>query len=156
MSQSPEPIVPRGSSLRCGTGLRDEILLAEILYDLLASQPEIEPFTQALSTVSFRFVPRDLQGRNNEPNVESYLDELNRQIQIQLNDLGERWLVGLERQGHAALGFCAAELASVRELQRIPRGVISAGRRLDVRLRPIGLQSAVPWHRSDPAFRNPR
>jgi len=128
----------RPSPLDGTSSLRDEILLAELLYDLLAARPEIEPLTQVLTSATFRFVPIDLSATRSESHVREFVDGLNRQLgeALQMEQMQNAVRVFESEEG-VALRLCASHLLSRLD---DPRALIdewiALGRALDGRLRP--------------------
>lgn len=120
--------------------LSDDIHLAQQLFHLVTLHPELEPLTQALSITTFRFVPRDLSPVLNEQ-VETYLNDLNRQLLTQLNAGGNVYLSNAVIRGKFALRACIVNFrTTLADLRILPPLVVSLGSELDARLRPEPLR----------------
>ena len=116
--------------------LRDEILLAELLYDVLAAREEIEPFSQVLATATVRFVPVDLRSRRGDEQVEAYLDRLNARLATQMVAGRTRYVWHSEVSGHAVLKICAAAVLFLLQNPKwLVRRLIGQGRAMDRQLR---------------------
>jgi len=116
--------------------IRDDILTAELLSDLLRSEPEIEILQQVIGSDTFRYVPRDLFEYRDIEMVRSYLDSLNHYLALELSlgpslNLHEQRIHGMTaiRVGVSNIDFRHSGL------QGVPHHVASSGKRLDLALR---------------------
>jgi hypothetical protein len=126
--------------------IRDDILLAETLSDLLSSEPEIELLEQVMSSTTFRFVPLDLHSSEDAEDVSAYLDWLNTELSAQLES-GTTLPLSEERvRGTVAIRACVVDTGyasiggsgtggSEAQVREVPCLVAHAGHRLDAKLR---------------------
>jgi len=126
--------------------IRDDILLAETLSDLLSSEPEIELLKQVMSSTTFRFVPLDLHSAEDAKDVSAYLDWLNTELSAQL-ERGTALPLCEERvHGNVAIRACLVDTGysstggsgpggSQAQVREVPCLVARAGHRLDAKLR---------------------
>jgi aromatic-L-amino-acid/L-tryptophan decarboxylase len=123
--------------------ISDNVRLAGRLYESISQFPELEAFTQSLSITTFRFVPRDLDAR--DEGAEGYLDRLNCELLTRLQNSGEVYLSNAVIHGRFALRACIVnfrtELADVEALLPL---VVRIGKELDSASRPEALRSRLP------------
>ncbi len=118
--------------------IADDIRLSRILFNLVSSYPELEGLTQSLSIATFRFVPRDLEQKTAP--VESYLDQLNRELLTQLQHSGEAYISNAVIHGKFALRACIVNFrTSLTDIEALPSLVVRLGKELDSILRPQAL-----------------
>ncbi len=131
--------------------IRDDILLAETLSDLLSSEPEIELLEQVMSSTTFRFVPLDLHSSEDAEDVSAYLDWLNTELSAQLESGTTLPLSGERVRGTVAIRACVVDTGyasiegsgsggsgtggSEAQVREVPCLVALAGHRLDAKLR---------------------
>ncbi len=84
--------------------ISDDIRLAEKLFALASSHPELQAFAQGLSITTFRFVPRDLAAGASK--VEDYLNLLNSELMTRLQKSGEAFLSNAVVNGKFLLRAC--------------------------------------------------
>ena len=124
--------------------MRDDILLAESLCDLLRSDPEIEVLEQFLRSAAFRFVPLDLVSKQDSGPVKCYLEQLTRQLSQRLS---QGSFLGAHEQlidGSTTTRIAVSErLDSVGRVLEFPDTVARVGHELDARLR-CALVSSAP------------
>ncbi len=139
-------------------GVRDDILLAETLSDLLGGRPEIERVAQALSFIAFRFVPRDLRECGDREPVRRYLDRLNRELVARLDSSGGLRFSAVYVDGRIALrAAIVTGRITVAELRAVPEIVSRLGRATDTELRPgSGLPCEPFYSASSRAFARTR
>jgi glutamate/tyrosine decarboxylase-like PLP-dependent enzyme len=118
--------------------IRDDIALARRMYERAQADPEMEAVTQGLSIATFRYVPRGLEpGR---PEVEAYLDRLNRRLLERMQQEGEAFVSNAVVGGKYLLRACVVnfrtEPADVDALVEVVRRL---GRAIDAAERPAGL-----------------
>ena len=118
--------------------ISDDIHLSKILFDRIEQCPELEALTQSLSIATFRYVPSDLA--SGEENVQSYLDQLNREILTRLQSGGEAYLSNAVVHGKYALRACIVNFrTSLADIESLPPIVIRIGKEVDSELRPKSL-----------------
>jgi aromatic-L-amino-acid/L-tryptophan decarboxylase len=115
--------------------IADDILLAEEFYGSLKDYPELEAMTQNLSVAAFRYVPADL--RPGSPEVDDYLDDLNREILRRLEKGGEVFVSNAVIGGRFCLRICVVNFrTSLADIQALPSILTRVGREADAELRP--------------------
>jgi aromatic-L-amino-acid/L-tryptophan decarboxylase len=115
--------------------LADDIQLAKRLYELVAKQPELEPFTHSLSITTFRYVPRDLKSRSEK--IEEYLNQLNIELLTRLQNSGEAYISNAVIDDKFALRACIVNFrTSFEDIEALPEIVLRIGREVDAELRP--------------------
>jgi glutamate/tyrosine decarboxylase-like PLP-dependent enzyme len=118
----------------------DDIRLAERLHAAAARHPEIEALIQGLSISVFRFVPRDLQSRVGETDVDTYLDELNTAALGALERGGKAFVSNAIVRGRFALRACIVNFNTrVQDVDGLPDLVVEIGRNIDAEKRPASL-----------------
>ena len=82
-----------------------DVALARYVYELAASNPDLEPIgpAPALSIACFRYVPRELRG---DPSVEPYLNRLNERLMSELQLGGRVFPSNAIIDGRFALRAC--------------------------------------------------
>lgn len=70
--------------------INDDIQLAQALYQLASTHPELQAFTHKLSITTFRYVPTDL--KDEQEGVQAYLNDLNTELFERLQDSGEAYV----------------------------------------------------------------
>jgi aromatic-L-amino-acid decarboxylase len=117
-----------------------DILLAQELYRLVEAQPELQGFTQGLSTTTFRHVPPDLTPGSEQ--VEAYLNRLNAELLSRLQRSGEAFLSNAVVEGKFLLRACIVNFrTSLEDVEALPALVIRIGREVDAALRPVSLNT---------------
>ncbi len=74
------------------TMIAEDIRLSRSMADAVRRCDELELVTQELSITTFRYVPRDLRPKLGNPDVERYLDSLNRHLLVRLQRGGETFV----------------------------------------------------------------
>jgi hypothetical protein len=116
--------------------IRDDILLAETLSDLLSADPEIEVMEQILRSAIFRFVPLDLGSKRTATDVEAYLDWLNRQISIHMGEASDLPVCERNLRGNLVLQIGVVDSVDGDTLvSGLPNLVAHAGHQLDAKMR---------------------
>jgi aromatic-L-amino-acid/L-tryptophan decarboxylase len=114
--------------------IADDILLTEEFYRSLDDYPELEAMTQNLSIATFRYMPPDL--RPGSPDVDSYLDDLNRDILTRLEAGGEVFISNAVIDGRFFLRLCVVNFrTSLEDIQMLPSIITRVGREADAALR---------------------
>jgi aromatic-L-amino-acid decarboxylase len=112
--------------------MSDDIRLAVELYRILPDYPELERLTQALSIVTFRYIPPDLRARLGEPDVDQYLDDLNGDILDRLEASGEAFLSNAIVNGRFALRLCIVNFrTSLEDIEALPPLIVRLGGEAD-------------------------
>jgi glutamate/tyrosine decarboxylase-like PLP-dependent enzyme len=107
----------------------DDVRLTERLHAHAEAQPELETFTCGLSISTFRYVPPELWERLGEEETETYLSELNREVQARLERGGEVFLSNAILQGRYVLRGCIVNFRTDEEdVRAIPEIVVRVGR----------------------------
>jgi len=118
--------------------ISDDIRLSRAMFDSIALYPELEALTQGLSITTFRYVPPDLK-RNNEV-VESYLNDLNRELLTRLQQGGEAYLSNAIVGGKFALRACIVNFrTTLEDVEALLPVVVRIGNQADKALRPASL-----------------
>ena len=115
--------------------IREDVRLAERLYDLVERHPDFCAHSVSLSITTFRYVPRDLQG-NATAEVDSYLDTLNQAVLADLQAGGELFLSNAVVNGSYLLRACVVNFrTSEADIDAVPKMIAALGERLDRDLR---------------------
>jgi glutamate/tyrosine decarboxylase-like PLP-dependent enzyme len=115
--------------------ISDDIQLAQELYRNVATQPELQAFTQGLSITTFRYVPSDLTPGSQE--IEQYLNVLNAELLTQLQKSGEAFLSNAVIGETFVLRACIVNFrTSLEDIEALPGIVIRIGREVDAAFRP--------------------
>ena len=123
--------------------ISDNVRLAGQLYESISRSPELEAFTQSLSITTFRFVPRDLDAR--DEGAEGYLDRLNCELLTRLQNSGEAYLSNAVIHGKFALRACIVNFhTKLADLEALLPLVVRVGKELDSASRPKALRSSLP------------
>jgi aromatic-L-amino-acid/L-tryptophan decarboxylase len=119
--------------------LADDIRLAEVLYGLIAQQPELEAFTRSLSITTFRYVPPDL--KTGPETTGEYLNQLNTELLTRLQNSGEAFVSNAVVEGKFLLRACIVNFrTSPADIKALPGIVIRMGREVDREMRPEALK----------------
>jgi aromatic-L-amino-acid decarboxylase len=130
--------------------ISDDIRLSRELFAQLAHYPELQPLTQSLSIVTFRYMPPDLVSGSEEmisrnEEVEIYLDKLNLELLTRLQHSGEAYLSNAVIHGKFALRACIVNFRTTSaDIAALPPIVIRMGKDLDAALRPLTLHPEKP------------
>jgi glutamate/tyrosine decarboxylase-like PLP-dependent enzyme len=115
--------------------IRDDIALAQALYQKVKGNPELQACTQNLSITTFRFVPEDL--RTGEEAVEGYLNDLNRELLNRLQAGGEAFVSNAIIEGAFVLRACIVNFRTRwADIEALVEIVIRIGRTVDAQMRP--------------------
>jgi glutamate/tyrosine decarboxylase-like PLP-dependent enzyme len=118
--------------------IADDIRLARLLFERVSTYNELEALTQSLSIATFRFVPNDLR-QTTEP-VESYLEQLNRELLTRLQNSGEAYVSNAVVHGKFALRACIVNFRTApADIEALPPLVVRIGIEVDRALRPQAL-----------------
>jgi aromatic-L-amino-acid/L-tryptophan decarboxylase len=115
--------------------ISDDIQLAQELYRIVETQPELQAFTQALSITTFRYVPPDLTPGSQES--VQYLNALNAELLTRLQKSGKAFVSNALIGGTFVLRACIVNFrTSLEDIEALPGIVIHIGREIDAVLRP--------------------
>jgi glutamate/tyrosine decarboxylase-like PLP-dependent enzyme len=116
--------------------IADDIALSRAMAAAVGRHDELEPFTQALSIATFRYVPADLRSRLGEPGAERHLDALNRRLLDRLQRGGEAFVSNAVIGGRYVLRACIVNFHTSRaDIEAVPDIVVRVGRVVDAELR---------------------
>jgi aromatic-L-amino-acid decarboxylase len=118
--------------------IRDDIRLANRLYERVNSRSDFEARTISLSVATFRYVPEGI-----DPDVAiDYLNSLNKSLLARLQQGGELFLSNAIVDGDYLLRACVVNFRTTNEdIDQIPSIVAREGKRLDDSMRS-GIRSA--------------
>jgi aromatic-L-amino-acid decarboxylase len=120
--------------------LSDDILLAQELYRLVDAHPELQAFTQGLSTTTFRYIPPDLTPGSEHG--ERYLNQLNSELLNHLQKSGEALLSNAVIKGTFLLRACVVNFrTSLEDIEALPGIITHIGREVDAAMRPLELNN---------------
>ncbi len=120
--------------------ITEDMRLAGALYDAVREHADLEPMSHDLSITTFRYVPPDLQERVNDEAVVSYLNDLNKNIQEQMELGGEAFVSNAVIAGQYALRACIVNFnTGLKDVHALPEIVVRAGREADAEWRAEGL-----------------
>ena len=109
--------------------IREDIELAELLYDLAEKHPELEAFTQNLSITTFRYKPLTKNISDN------YLNQLNEELLNKLQAGGELFLSNAVIQEKYCLRTCVVNFRTTKkDIEEIIQIIISEGRKTHLEL----------------------
>ena len=107
--------------------IRDDIALAESMYDAAKAHPELETFTLGLSIATFRFVPAGLTLEGAER--ERYLNDLNSALVTRLQAEGRAFVSNAVINGAYVLRACIVNFRTRQEdADALPDIVVQTGR----------------------------
>jgi glutamate/tyrosine decarboxylase-like PLP-dependent enzyme len=116
--------------------IREDIRLAERLYELVDRHPEFAAHAVSLSIATFRYVPADLDAGVSKE-VDEYLDTLNQAVLAELQAGGELFLSNAVVNGRYLLRACIVNFRTTEEdIESVPETIARIGRRMDCKLRP--------------------
>ncbi|HTO89599.1 MAG TPA: aminotransferase class V-fold PLP-dependent enzyme [Candidatus Sulfotelmatobacter sp.] len=123
--------------------IAEDIELSRAMAERIERHPELERVTQALSIVTFRFVPGDLRARVGEADVEAYLNDLNRELLDRSQRAGEVFVSNAVIGDRYVLRACIVNFHTARaDVEATPDILARMGRQLDAAKRPAGLRAA--------------
>ena len=118
--------------------ISDDIRLSRAMFDRVAGYPELEALTQGLSITTFRYVPPDLKRSGDE--VDSYLNDLNREVLTRLQQSGEVYLSNAIIGGKYALRACIVNFrTTIQDVEALLPIIVRIGNQADKTLRPASL-----------------
>jgi glutamate/tyrosine decarboxylase-like PLP-dependent enzyme len=114
------------------TMIGDDMRLARYLHALVQQHPDFEPLTQSLSITTFRYVPVRFRTVPRTPDVEAYVDRLNQELLVRIEQSGEAFLSNAVVDGHFALRACIVNFrTSRRDVDALLPLVAQLGRETD-------------------------
>lgn len=106
--------------------IRDDIHLAQTLFESIDRHPELEAVTCDLSITTFRFVPADLSLSGDAK--AAFLDRLNMNILTHLQEGGRSFVSNALVNGRYVLRACVVNFRTTREdIEALPGIVVQAG-----------------------------
>jgi glutamate/tyrosine decarboxylase-like PLP-dependent enzyme len=109
---------------------------ARAMFDALEAEDDFEAVTCRLSIATFRYVPRDLAGRRDEPEVADYLDRLNAALMVRVQRSGDLYLSNAVVDGRHLLRACIVNFRTTDEdVRSVPHRVRHLAEPLDRKMR---------------------
>jgi len=120
--------------------ISEDMRLAKVLYERVDAHPDLEATGHGLSITTFRYVPPDLQGGVGVDVVESYLNDLNREIQARMELGGEAFVSNAVLKGRYVLRACIVNFNTDQaDVEALPGIVVRTGEHVDADMRALGL-----------------
>lgn len=114
--------------------IRDDIALAEALYNLAQEHPQLQAMSHHLSITTFRFVPEDL--KTDDEACEKYLNQLNQELLNRLQVGGEVFLSNAVIDGKYCLRACIVNFRTTsKDIQALPEIIVRIGSQVDTEIR---------------------
>jgi len=105
--------------------IREDILLAKRLFDILSQNKEIEVVSQHLSITTFRYKPTDIDGSIDQ----EYLNKLNQTLLNRLQSGGEVFPSNAVLNGNFLLRVCIVNFrTSLSDIELLPDIILREGR----------------------------
>lgn len=118
--------------------IADDIALARDLYDRLAGDADFEVATHNLSITTFRYVPQEYRGLQNDPAADAYLNQLNEALQARLEVSGELFVSNAIVEGRYLLRACVVNFrTSTKDIAEIPEIIARHGRQVHAELKRV-------------------
>lgn len=109
----------------------DDIKLSQEMFAAVGAHPDFEAVTQGLSIATFRYAPRSLRPRMDDPAVGEYLNKLNEAILGHLQEGGELFVSNAVIHGKYVLRACITNWRTTSEdVAAVPGIVASVGEKL--------------------------
>jgi glutamate/tyrosine decarboxylase-like PLP-dependent enzyme len=119
--------------------IEDDIELARSFHAVADAHPELEALTQGLSITTYRYVPEDLVGRAEDPEVAAYLNELNRTLRDRMELGGNAFVSNAVIGDVYALRMCVVNFrTALEDVHRLADLTAQLGTTLDREMRPQG------------------
>ena len=119
----------------------DDIRLSRVLARAVDEHPDLQLESQSLSIATFRFVPKVLEGRLDEPVVIGYLNALNEGLLDTVQRGGEAFVSNAVVRGRYLLRACIVNFHTGQaDVDALPEIVVRLGRALDAERRPAELR----------------
>jgi glutamate/tyrosine decarboxylase-like PLP-dependent enzyme len=117
----------------------DDIRLANHLFFLASTHPELEAISCGLSITTFRYVPPDLRQSTATAETQEYLNRLNTEILSRIEIGGEAFLSNNVVGDTFALRACIVNFrTSLEDVEALPEIIARIGRQSDAELRRNG------------------
>jgi aromatic-L-amino-acid decarboxylase len=117
--------------------IAEDIRLSQAMAQAISRHAELQLMTQELSITTFRYVPRDLQDKVRESDVELHLDVINRELLDRLQRGGQAFISNAVVGGRYVLRACIVNFHTTRaDVEAVPSIVERIGREVDAELRP--------------------
>ena len=114
--------------------IRDDIKLSNELFDILSKHTEFEVFTNDLSIVTFRYVPKGFDFKN--PDAENYLNRLNEALVTRLQAEGEAFLSNAIIDGKYCLRTCIVNFrTTLEDIKALPEIILHAGKNIEEKIK---------------------
>ena len=119
--------------------IADDMRLSNQLHARVQQHPDFEALSQHLSITTFRYVPRDLQSKAGQPDVERYLEWLNQEVLSRVERSGEAFLSNAVVNGRFALRACIVNFrTSTEDIDALLPLLSRIGAHVRVHLHPSG------------------
>ena len=116
--------------------IAEDIHLSQALAQEITRHEELQLVTQELSITTFRYVPCDLRSNLGDERVESYLDQLNRELLDRLQRGGETFVSNAVVHDRFLLRACIVNFHTAQEDVEVVPGIVARiGRAVDAGLR---------------------
>jgi glutamate/tyrosine decarboxylase-like PLP-dependent enzyme len=110
---------------------------ARLMFEALDAEDDFEAVTSQLSIVTFRYVPVDLRDTAKEPDVASYLDDLNAALMVRVQRSGDLYLSNAVIDGRHLLRACIVNFRTTDDdVRSVPERVRRLAEPLDKKSRP--------------------
>jgi len=112
-----------------GRMIADDCALARELFDCVKDYKELEARTQGLSITTFRYIPHGADPR--DPNVATYLNELNEALLSRIQASGEAYVSNVVIDGTFLLRACIVNFRTEsKHVRALPELAVRLGREL--------------------------
>jgi glutamate/tyrosine decarboxylase-like PLP-dependent enzyme len=119
--------------------IEEDIELARSFHAIADAHPELEALTRGLSITTYRYVPEDLVGRAEDPEVAAYLNELNRTLRDRMELGGNAFVSNAVIGDVYALRMCVVNFrTTLEDVHRLADLTAQLGTTLDREMRPQG------------------
>ena len=113
-----------------------DMQMSRAMFDAVRAHPDFEAVTQGLSIATFRYVPRDLRIRLQDPLVDKYLNDLNAAILSHLQEGGEIFVSNAVLNGRYVLRACITNWRTdLPDVQAVPGIIAAVGERLHAHMK---------------------
>lgn len=117
--------------------ISEDIELARRFHVIATERDELEAFGHGLSITTYRYVPRDLRSRVDEPDVREYLNELNQDVQGRMEHGGDAFVSNAVMGEIYALRMCVVNFrTTLEDVAALADISVELGRAADAELRP--------------------
>ena len=113
-----------------------DIEMSRAMFDAVQAHPDFEAVTQGLSIATFRYLPRELRVRVQDPVVDTYLNDLNAAILSHLQEGGEIFVSNAVLNGKYVLRACITNWRTgIADVHAVPDIVAAVGERLHAHMK---------------------